>query len=72
MYTTAMIEVPAMLSVAEAAKVYPKGLGRNLIYTAIAKGELRCYRPNGRDFMISAEDLIAWIKSKEFKTKVSK
>jgi len=66
------VEVPIMLSVKEASKIYEKGPGTKTIYDAIASGELKCYRPNGRDFLIKAVDFTAWIETKRFKPQYSK
>lgn len=48
------------LKVKEAASVYD--VGRNCIYNAIHRGELRAYKPNGRDFLIKASELEKWIE----------
>lgn len=50
------------LKVKEAAVEY--GIGRALLYSAIQSKELKAYKPNGRDFLIKAEELKKWIESK--------
>ena len=48
------------LKVKEAASVY--GVGRNCIYNAIHRGELRAYKPNGRDYLLKTSEIEAWIE----------
>ena len=50
------------IKVREAAKLY--GIGRNLLYDAIHNGELRAYKPNGRDFLLKVTEIEQWIESK--------
>jgi excisionase family DNA binding protein len=50
------------LKIKEVAELY--GIGRTLLYEAIHKGELKAYKPNGRDFILKVEELEKWIESK--------
>lgn len=50
------------LKIKEAATIY--GIGRTLLYEAIHKGELKAYKPNGRDFLLKAIEIEKWIESK--------
>lgn len=55
------------IKVREAAEIF--GIGRNLLYEAIKKKELRAYRPNCRDFLLKASEIEAWIESKVYEGK---
>lgn len=50
------------LKVKEAVKLF--SIGRDCIYNAIRKGELKAYRPNGRDYLLKVSDIELWIESK--------
>lgn len=50
------------LKVKEAVAYY--GIGKDNFYNAIHKGELKAYKPNGRDFLLKVTDIEAWIESK--------
>lgn len=50
------------LKVKEAAKQY--SVGRDTLYNAIKRGELKAYKPNCRDYLIKVTELEAWIQSK--------
>jgi excisionase family DNA binding protein len=50
------------LKVKEAAALF--NVGRGLLYEAIQNKELKAYKPNGRDFLIKAEELEKWIESR--------
>jgi excisionase family DNA binding protein len=50
------------LKVKEATKLY--SIGRDTLYNAIKKGELKAYKPNCRDYLIKVTELEAWIQSK--------
>jgi len=46
----------------EAVELY--GIGRDTIYKAIRKRELKAYKPNCRDYLIKVYELEEWIQSK--------
>lgn len=56
----------------QAAKTFMKirevveffGIGKNVFYKAIHSGELRAYKPNGRDFLLKVVEVEQWIESK--------
>jgi len=50
------------LKVKEATKLY--SIGRDTLYNAIKKGELKAYKPNGRDFLLKVIEIEQWIESK--------
>jgi len=50
------------LKVKEVMETY--NIGRDTIYNAIHRGELRAYKPNRRDFLIKISELEEWIQSK--------
>jgi excisionase family DNA binding protein len=52
------------LKVREAAEIF--GIGRNLLYEAIKKRELKAYRPNCRDFLLKAAEIEQWIETKVY------
>jgi excisionase family DNA binding protein len=52
----------AFLKVKEAAKQY--SVGRDTLYNAIKRGELKAYKPNCRDYLIKVTELETWIQSK--------
>lgn len=64
------VEVPVMLSVKKASKLFEGAPGTKTIYDAIAVGELKCYRPNGRDFLIKASDFVEWIEKHPYRTRI--
>ena len=39
-------------------------VGRYSLYNAIHLGELRAYKPNGRDFLLKVVEVEKWIESK--------
>lgn len=51
------------LKVKEAVVLY--SIGRDTLYRAIKTGKLKAYKPNGRDYLIKATELEAWIETKE-------
>lgn len=52
----------SFLKIKEASQFY--GIGKNVIYDAIHKKELKAYKPNGRDFLVKASEVEQWIESK--------
>lgn len=50
------------IKIKEASIVY--GIGRNLLYEAIHNGELKAYKPNGRDYLLKVSEIENWIESK--------
>lgn len=50
------------LKIKEASSVY--SIGMHTLYNAISRGELKAYRPNGRDFLIKVSELESWIVTK--------
>lgn len=52
--------VKTFLKVREAVELY--GVGRDRIYSAIHNGELRAYKPNGRDYLLKTSEIEAWIE----------
>ena len=52
--------IKTFLKVREAVELY--GVGRNCIYNAIHRGELRAYKPNGRDYLHKTSEIEAWIE----------
>lgn len=57
MYPT--ITIPKMLTLKQAADYF--GIGRNTLYKAIHTEELKAYLPNGRDFLLKADEVAEWI-----------
>lgn len=41
-----------------------KSIGKWTLYRAIHSGELRAYKPNGRDFLLKVSEIEEWIKTK--------
>jgi excisionase family DNA binding protein len=41
-------------------------IGKNIFYEAIHSGEIRAYKPNGRDFLLKVSEIEAWIECKQF------
>ena len=50
------------LKIKEAVQFY--GIGREVFYKAIHSGELKAYKPNGRDFLLKVLEVEKWIESK--------
>lgn len=50
------------MKIKEAAKFF--SIGRDVLYRAIRKGELRAYKPNGRDYLVKVCEVEKWIESK--------
>lgn len=50
------------IKIKEAVELY--GIGKNIFYNAIHSGELKAYRPNGRDFLLKVSEIERWIESK--------
>lgn len=50
------------MKVKEASKYF--SIGRYSLYKAIHSGELRAYKPNGRDFLLKVSEIEEWIKTK--------
>jgi len=40
------------------------GIGKDVFYRAIHSGELKAYKPNGRDFLLKVIEIEQWIESK--------
>lgn len=59
--------IKSFMKVKQAAREYQ--IGRSLIYKAIENGELKCYKPNSRDFLISTDELVNWIKTSQHNPK---
>ena len=54
------VTMPAMLTINQAAASFNVGRGR--IRTAVQTGELRSYMPNGRDYLVKADEVQKWIE----------
>ena len=52
----------SFIKVKEAVKLY--GIGKDVFYKAIHNGELKAYKPNGRDFLLKVIEIERWIESK--------
>jgi len=50
------------MKVKEASSDY--SIGKDVFYRAIKSGELRAYKPNGRDFLLKVAEIEAWIETK--------
>lgn len=50
------------MKVKEASKYF--SIGRYSLYKAIHSGELKAYKPNGRDFWLKVSEIEEWIKAK--------
>ena len=50
------------LKIKEAVQFY--GIGKDVFYRAISKGELKAYKPNGRDYLLKVAEIEKWIESK--------
>lgn len=50
------------LKVKEAVETYE--IGKNVFYRAIHSGDLKAYKPNGRDFLLKVSEIEQWIESK--------
>lgn len=57
-----MIVMKNFIKVREAVEVY--GIGKDNFYNAIHSGDLRAYKPNGRDFLLKVTEIEQWIESK--------
>lgn len=52
----------SFIKIKEAVKLY--GIGKDVFYRAIHSGELKAYKPNGRDFLLKVIEIEQWIESK--------
>jgi excisionase family DNA binding protein len=52
----------SFIKVKEAVSLY--GIGENIFYKAIKKGELKAYKPNCRDFLLKVTEIEQWIETK--------
>lgn len=50
------------MKIREAAKFF--SIGKWTLYRAIRSGELRAYKPNGRDFLLKVSEVEKWIETK--------
>ena len=50
------------LKIKEATKHF--GIGKDNFYRAIQQGELKAYKPNGRDFILRITEIEDWIMTK--------
>lgn len=50
------------MKIREAAKFF--SIGKWTLYRTIHSGELRAYKPNGRDFLLKVSEIEEWIKTK--------
>ena len=57
-----MIALKSFIKIKEAVKLY--GIGKDVFYRAIHSGELKAYKPNGRDFLLKVIEIEQWIESK--------
>ena len=53
------------MKIKEASEFF--SIGRDVLYNAIHNGELRAYKPNGRDFLLKVSEIEEWIQSKPAK-----
>lgn len=54
--------VKTFMKIKDAAKFF--SIGKWTLYRAIHSGELRAYKPNGRDFLLKVSEIEEWIKTK--------
>lgn len=59
-----MVTVPRILTIKETMKIFE--IGRASIDEAIQKEELTAYRPNGRKYLLDANEVLEWIKKKKY------
>lgn len=52
----------SFLKIKDAVKSF--GIGKDVFYKAIHAGELRAYKPNGRDFLLKTIEIEQWIETK--------
>lgn len=50
----------SFIKVREAVQLF--GIGKNNFYNAIHSGELKAYKPNGRDFLLKVSEVEKWIE----------
>ncbi|MCM8900565.1 excisionase family DNA-binding protein [Caldicoprobacter algeriensis] len=50
------------MKIKEAAQYF--SVSKDVLYRAIKKGELRAYKPNGRDYLVKVIEVEKWIESK--------
>lgn len=50
------------MKIREAAKFF--SIGKWTLYRAIRSGELRAYKPNGRDYLLKVSEVEKWIETK--------
>lgn len=50
------------MKIKEAAQYF--SVSKDVLYRAIKKGELRAYKPNGRDYLLKVSEVEKWIESK--------
>jgi len=52
----------AFMRVKEASEHF--SLGRDALYGAIKRREVKAYKPNGRDYLLKVADVERWVESK--------
>lgn len=54
--------VKPFMKIREAATYF--SVSKDVLYRAIKKGELKAYKPNGRDYLVKVIEVEKWIESK--------
>lgn len=54
--------VKPFMKIREAAAYF--SVSKDVLYRAIKKGELKAYKPNGRDYLVKVIEVEKWIESK--------
>lgn len=58
------VTIPRILSIKEAMKIF--GMGRPTIDAGIQSGELPAYRPNMKQYLLDATEVLEWIKKRKY------
>ena len=65
-----LITVPRFMRIKEAAATFP--VSAKALRQAIARDELKAYHPNGHALVVAAEDVVEWIRSSGYKTRITR
>jgi excisionase family DNA binding protein len=60
------VTIPKIISIKEAMAIFE--IGRASLDEAIQKMELTAYRPNGKKYLLDAEEVFQWIKGKKYQS----
>lgn len=63
------ITVPRFLKIKEAAQAFP--VSAKALRQAIARNELKAYHPNGHTLLVNAQDVVDWIRTSGYKTRIT-